>query len=891
MSPPFARLLPFLLRYKRAFLLGLACVVTTTAIQLLSPWVLKNAIDDLNAGVTRGKLAMYAALLLAIALVGGVFRFLMRRILIGASRDIEYDMRNAFFARLQQMPLAYYQARRTGDLMSRATNDLNAVRTMIGPAVMYSANTIIVFVVAIILMASIDARLTLIALLPLPLVSVSVKYFGSAIHTRFEAIQAQLSDLSAVVQEALSGRAGRARLQPGAARDGAVSRARTRVRPPQPRPDPAAGDVLSEHDPVSRASDRCWCCGWGAAKSFAAAFRVGEFVAFNAYLVMLSWPMIAFGWVTNILQRGMASWKRMLEVLDAHARDRRSRRVATPAARAVIRGAIEIRDLTFTYPAATAPALDRVSLRIEAGQTAAFIGATGSGKSTLINLLPRLHEPPPGTIFLDGVDVREIPLATLRGAIGFVPQEPFLFSDTIAENIAFGVERSRDRAAQPPMPLTTARASRAAAAVARLDKDVATFPKGYDTLVGERGITLSGGQKQRTAIARALMVDPRLLILDDALSAVDTYTEEEILARLRGVMRQRTSLIVSHRVSTVRDADRIFVLDRGRIVEHGRHDDLVARGAALYRRRLAARESAAGEQELAARLSELRGLATTARNCSPTSSCPSTTKRCSARRTTRALMRRLLGYLRPYRLQAALALAVDHLRVGAAAGAAVPDEARDRPLHRDRRSGRPRPHRAGVPRDPARLVRARVPADLDAPDDRPAHHVRHAHADLRAPPAHRRAVLRSQSRRPPDDARHDRRRRAQRPVHGGRRLDLRRHLHARRHHDRARRHGLAAGAAGVLGAAAHRARDAVVPDATCGSPIGRCGPGSRGSTPICRSTSPAWRRCSCSAASAAATIASTTSTAATATPTSSRSSTTRCSTRRSKSSARLPPPC
>ncbi len=575
MPSAFVRLLPFLLRYKRAFTLGLGCVIVTTAIQLLSPWVLKNAIDDLNRGVTRQKLAMYAALLLAIAIVGGTFRFLMRRILIGASRDIEYDMRNAFFARLQQMSLAYYQARRTGDLMSRATNDLNAVRTMIGPAVMYSANTIIVFVVAIILMASIDARLTLIALLPLPLVSISVKYFGSAIHTRFEAIQAQLSDLSAVVQETLSGvRVVRAYNQEPhelarfrAANEEYVRRNRVLIR---------LQGMFYPSMTLFLGLGSLLVLWMGSREAIRGRITVGEFVAFNAYLVMLSWPMIAFGWVTNILQRGMASWKRMLEVLEARPEIDDS--AVTAAGSAIdIRGAIEIRNLTFVYPGASTPALDRVSLRVGAGETAAFIGATGSGKSTLISLLPRLHEPPAGTVFLDGIDVREIPLATLRGAIGFVPQEPFLFSDTIAENIAFGVaDASLERI-------------KAAAAVARLDKDVETFPKGYDTLVGERGITLSGGQKQRTAIARALLVDPKLLILDDALSAVDTYTEEEILTRLRGIMRQRTSLIVSHRVSTVRQADRIFVLDRGRIAEQGSHDELVSRGglyATLHRRQL-----------------------------------------------------------------------------------------------------------------------------------------------------------------------------------------------------------------------------------------------------------------------------------------------------------------
>jgi ATP-binding cassette subfamily B protein len=580
MGAAYRRLLPFLFPYRRQFLIGLICVVVTTAIQLLSPWVLKHAIDDLNAGVTRGKLGLYAGLLLGIAVVGAIFRFLMRRILIGASRDIEYDVRNAFFARLQQMPLGYYQARRTGDLMSRATNDLNAVRMMIGPAIMYSANTLLVFVVAIILMASIDPWLTLVALLPLPLVSVSVKYFGHAIHTRFEAIQAQLSDLSAVVQEALAGvRVVRAYNQEPheierfrASNAEYLRRNRVLIR---------LQGLFYPSMTLFLGFGSLLVLWLGSREVIRGRISLGDFVAFNAYLVMLSWPMIAFGWVTNILQRGMASWKRMLEVLDAVPEISDS--TVTDAGRAVrITGAIEIRALVFSYPGAERPILDGISLRIESGQTAAFVGATGSGKSTLINLLPRLHEPPPGTVFVDGVDIREIPLATLRAAIGFVPQEPFLFSDTIAENIGFGLAAGGEAGA-------VGERMRIAAGIARLDKDVEGFPKGYETLVGERGITLSGGQKQRTALARAVMLDPRILILDDALSAVDTYTEEEILSRLRGVMRERTSIIVSHRISTVRDADQIFVLDRGHIVERGRHAELVARGgyyATLYRKQL-----------------------------------------------------------------------------------------------------------------------------------------------------------------------------------------------------------------------------------------------------------------------------------------------------------------
>jgi ATP-binding cassette subfamily B protein len=323
---------------------------------------------------------------------------------------------------------------------------------------------------------------------------------------------------------------------------------------------------------------------------------LGGFVAFNAYLVMLSWPMIAFGWVTNILQRGMASWKRMLEVLDA-VPDIGDERVTDAGRQAPLTGRIEIRDLVFSYPGTDRPVLDHVSLNIEAGQTVALVGATGSGKSTLINMLPRLHQPPPGTIFLDGVDVLEIPLQTVRAAIGFVPQEPFLFSDSIGDNVAFGM-RASGEPSEPGAGASPGLDSRLreAASIARLDKDIETFPKGYQTIVGERGITLSGGQKQRTALARAVMLNPRILILDDALSAVDTYTEEEILSRLRVFMRRRTSIIVAHRVSTVRHADVIVVLDNGRIIEQGTHDELVRLGGAyadLHQKQLLQEELAA----------------------------------------------------------------------------------------------------------------------------------------------------------------------------------------------------------------------------------------------------------------------------------------------------------
>ena len=563
----------YLARYRRAFLTGFICVVLATAINTGGPWILKYAIDDLSQGLTFEKVRLYGALLFALSAVGGVFRFLMRRIIVGASRDFEYDLRNDFFAALQRLHLAYFQHHRTGDLMSRATSDLGAVRMMMGPAVMYTASTVLTFIVGIILMISIDPWLTLVALVPLPFVTVVVKYFGHAIHTRFEKIQEQLSDISAIAQESLAGvRVVRAYGQEAfeiekfrQANQEYVNRNGALIRL-QGFYFPSMGLLMG-----IGALLVLWL---GSRRVVAGQMTIGELVAFNAYLTMLGWPMIAFGWVSNLLQRGMASWKRLLEVLDAEPL------VSDAEANEAIQsidGAIEFRNLTFSFGAAVV--LHGISFRVPRGTTTAIVGGTGSGKSTLLNLLPRLHEPPAGTVFIDGVDVRHIPLHVLRGAIGFVNQEPFLFSTTLAENIAFGARGDRGQW----------ECIAAAAGIARLDKDLAQFPQGYETTIGERGITLSGGQKQRVAIARALVVDPKILVLDDALSAVDTHTEEEILDRLSGVMAQRTSIIVSHRVSTVRDADQIVVLHEGRVAERGTHDELVRRDgfyADLYRKQL-----------------------------------------------------------------------------------------------------------------------------------------------------------------------------------------------------------------------------------------------------------------------------------------------------------------
>ena len=576
------KLVPYLSRYQRRFAAGLVSLILATGIQLVSPWILKLAVDDLTLNVTRQKLAVYAGVLIAVALVAGGFRFLMRRIMIGISRQIEYDLRNDFFSHLQCLPLAYFQRHRTGDLMSRATNDLNAVRMMVGPAIMYSCTTSIVFVVGILLMLSISPQLTLLGLLPLPFVSLVVRGFGRAIYQRSEQIQEALAQLSATAQEALAGvrvvRAyGREAVEIERFRrsnDSYVDRSRAVIQL-QGLFYPSLALFLGLSALIV-----LWL---GSRLVVAGRISVGDFVAFNGYLVMLSWPMIAFGWVTNMLQRGLAAWHRMLEILETPPSITDPGPHPTLETPSDIAGRVEFRNLTFAYN--DHPVLDGISATVEPGQMLALVGPTGAGKSTLVDLIPRLFDPPRGSVLIDGVDVREIPLTVLRGAIGYVPQEPFLFSQSIAYNVAFGAFGSEDTSTPASDDLAIAKA----VDIARLDKDIVDFPQGLDTMVGERGITLSGGQKQRAAIARALLTDPRILVLDDAMSAVDTQTEEEILIRLRQRLLKRTSIVVSHRISTVRDADLILVLDQGKVVERGTHDELVGRAgvyAGLHRKQL-----------------------------------------------------------------------------------------------------------------------------------------------------------------------------------------------------------------------------------------------------------------------------------------------------------------
>jgi len=549
---------------------GLISLVATTVFSVANPWVLRHAIDDLALAVTRQKLWLYSGLVVGLVLVEGLFRYSMRMVLIGMSREVEYELRNDLFRHFTRLPARYYQQSRIGDLMSRASNDMSAVRMVLGPGIMYTANTVATFGGAVSLMLWISPRLTLLALVPLVLVSILVRHYGRQIHDRFEEVQARLSDLNALVQENLSGVR--------------VVRAYAQEPHEQARFDAANREYVAGNRRVIRLTAILYpgiqflmglgvvTVLWlGGTMVVRGTITLGEFVAFGVYLTMLHWPMIALGWVVNLFERGEASMGRINALLDAPVEIRDQE----PAAVSEVRGAVEFRGLTFAY--GERAVLHDIDLRVPAGATVAVVGPTGSGKSTLVSLIPRLHEAPPGTVFVDGHDVRTIPLPVLRGAVGFVPQETFLFSDTVAGNIAFGMKADgKERIAW-------------AAEVAQLAKDVRDFPQGYKTFVGERGITLSGGQKQRTAIARALAMEPRILVLDDALASVDTETEEEILKELRGVMRSRTTFLVSHRVSTVKDADLIVVLREGRIVERGTHGELVALGgfyADLHRRQL-----------------------------------------------------------------------------------------------------------------------------------------------------------------------------------------------------------------------------------------------------------------------------------------------------------------
>ncbi|MGA9472787.1 MAG: ABC transporter ATP-binding protein [Terriglobales bacterium] len=565
-------LVPYVKRHRAAFLLGGLYVLLNNGVWVLFPQVIRRAINDLNSGVTRQKLLIYSLLIIGIAGFKGIFQFLTRYVVIGISRDIEFDLRNDLFAHLERLSYSYYQRNRTGDIMARATNDLNAVRMLLGPAIMYSANTLVFTAGALVFMLAISPKLTLIAFLPLPVASIVIQYFGRRIHERFERIQAMFSDISARAQENFSG--------------ARVIRAYVQEQAEIAAFEDANQEYIRRSLGLVRLMGMLWptlelmlgvavvIVLWvGGRQVLLGRINIGAFVAFNTYMVQLTWPVIALGWVINIFQRGTASLTRINEILEAKPEIADEEGVnggmgAPPVRNEIygerdnVVGEIEFANLSFAYQ--DTQVLRDINLRIPAGSSLAIVGPTGSGKTTLVNLIPRLHDAAPGSVLIDGRPIREFPIATLRQNIGFVPQETFLFSDSIRENIAFGV------------PSATLDQIKSAAEAANIASDIESFPEGYNTTVGERGITLSGGQKQRTAIARALLRSPRILILDDALSSVDTHTEDKILNHLRDLMRGRTTIFISHRVSTVRNADRIAVLHQGQIVELGTHDELIA---------------------------------------------------------------------------------------------------------------------------------------------------------------------------------------------------------------------------------------------------------------------------------------------------------------------------
>lgn len=571
---------PYLTPYRRRIALGLAALVMRNLFGAAIPLAIGYGVDALSAEFTLERAARLAALLVALTAVKGVFQYAMRVVLISISRDVEYDLRNDLFAHILRFEPAFFTRYRTGDIMARATNDLNAVRMMLGPGVMYSADTGLTALLAVAIMAWVDWKLTLVALLPAPLVSLLVARLGKLIHDRFRRIQGLFSDVSSRVQENLTGiRVLKAYVQEEAEQRAFEELNKSYVAEAL-RLARISGFFLPALHSLTGLSFLLvlW---YGGHRLLDGDITLGSFLMFNVYLGMLIWPMVAMGWVVNLVERGRASLGRIKELLEQKPK------IADPPAPAVlaspVRGEIRMEGVGLVLGGARV--LDRIDLEIPAGATVAIVGHTGSGKTSLAQLIPRFYDPTEGRLLLDGVDLRELRLAELRRLIGFVPQETFLFSATLAENIAFGV------------PDATEEQIRRAAELAGLADDVARFPDGYQTVVGERGITLSGGQKQRTAIARAILRDPRILILDDALSSVDTATEERILQSLSGLMAERTTVLISHRVSTVRNADRIYVIGQGRVIEEGAHESLIAAGrwyADLHEKQLLEEELEAG---------------------------------------------------------------------------------------------------------------------------------------------------------------------------------------------------------------------------------------------------------------------------------------------------------
>jgi ATP-binding cassette subfamily B multidrug efflux pump len=565
---PLLRLKPYLLRYKRTLLWGVVTVIASNLFTVVQPMFLGFAIDELKVGMdthsaVTGDLLRWAVIIVGFSVIAGVFTFLTRQTIIVVSRHIEFDLRNDLLSHLQSLSYSYFQNTPTGDLMAHATNDIGAVRNVVGPGIMYPTDTLLTFTMVLALMLAKDWQLTLLALIPLPFASLMVYQLGKQVHKKSLDRQAQFSLLTTRAQENLSG----IRVIKSYVREeyeiGLFSK--------------LSWDYLKKNLVLARIQSLMWPMMFviigcsivitlyaGGVQVIKGELSIGSLSAFLAYLVMLIWPVIAFGWVINLLQQGAASMERLSKILDTTPEIKDTE--GTVKSIRDIEGRIEFRGVKFTHKGAAKPTLQNIDLTIERGMTVAIVGYTGSGKTSLINLIPRLYDISEGQLLIDGHDIKTIPLGVLRTHIGYVPQETFLFSDTLTENISYGTDDGTPDDVQE------------AAEISQIAKDVVELPKQFDTMIGERGITLSGGQKQRTSIARALIRQPKILILDDCLSAVDTYTEEEILRRLRTFMKGRTSIIISHRISTVKEADLIVVVDKGEIVERGTHKELVARG-------------------------------------------------------------------------------------------------------------------------------------------------------------------------------------------------------------------------------------------------------------------------------------------------------------------------